>query len=88
MSVSSLYVGPGFSRGRSVIPYTLFMAAGTAMLRNPVIRAFRSRLNERGKFRKAARTACMLKLLIILTAIVRTNTPWAGPNIAPLRAHP
>jgi len=74
--------------GRRRVRNTLFMAAGTAMLHNPVIRAFRSRLNERGKCRKVARTACMRKLLIILNAIVRTNTPWAGPNTAPLRAHP
>jgi transposase len=41
-----------------------------------VIRAFYQRLRAAGKPAKVALVACMRKLLIILNAMVRTNTRW------------
>jgi transposase len=48
---------------------------------NPVIRALYLRLRAAGKKPKVALTACMRKLLTILNAIVRDQTPW-NPAIA------
>jgi transposase len=55
------------------------MAALVATRRNPVIRAFYRRLLAAGKPKKLALTACMRKLLTILNAIMRSNTPWRLP---------
>jgi transposase len=62
--------------GRSQVRAVLYMAAVSAMRCNPVIGAFYRRLISAGKPTKVALTACMRKLLIILNAIVRTQTPW------------
>jgi transposase len=62
--------------GRAPVRAALFMSALVAARRNPVIRAFYQRLLVAGKPKKLALTACMRKLLTILNAIVRTNTPW------------
>src|SRR3989304_4666513 len=43
---------------------------------NPVIGAFYQRLLAAGKPKKVALTACMRKLLTILNAMARHNTPW------------
>ena len=49
---------------------------------NPVIRAFYRRLRAAGKPAKVALTACMRKLLVILNAMVRSNTHWQqGPAV-------
>jgi transposase len=63
--------------GRSAIRSTLYMAALVATRYNPAIRVFYARLLAAGKPRKLALTACMHKLLTILNAMVRDNTPWA-----------
>jgi len=47
-----------------------------------VIKAFYERLVQAGKRRKVALTACMRKLLVILNAMVKHNTPWQ-PDYAP-----
>ncbi len=44
--------------------------------RNPIIRAFYTRLVAAGKPKKRALTAGMRKLLTMLNAMVRTNTAW------------
>ena len=62
--------------GRSQVRAVLYMAAVSAMRCNPVIGAFYRRLINAGKPTKVALTACMRELLIILNAIVRTQTPW------------
>ena len=62
--------------GRAQVRAVLYMAAVSAMRCNPVIRTFYRRLINAGKPTKVALTACMRKLLIILNAIVRTQTPW------------
>jgi transposase len=62
--------------GRADVRAVLYMAALTAIRHNTVIKAFYERLIHAGKLPKVAITACMRKLLVILNAIVRTNTPW------------
>lgn len=54
----------------------LFMAALVACRHNPALKAFRNRLVEAGKTKKAAIVAAMRKLLTILNAIIRDNKPW------------
>ena len=67
--------------GRAHVRAVLYMATLAATRRNPVIRAFYDRLLQAGKPKKVALTACMRKLLTILNAMVRHQTPW-NPAIA------
>jgi transposase len=67
--------------GRAHVRAVLYMATLAATRRNPVIRAFYDRLLQAGKPKKVALTACMRKLLTILNAMVRHQTPWT-PAIA------
>ena len=62
--------------GRAEVRAVLYMATLTATRFNPVIKAFYQRLLARGKSQKVALTAAMRKLLIILNAVVKTQTPW------------
>jgi transposase len=62
--------------GRFEIRRVLYMATLSATTRNPLIRSFYQRLIAAGKLPKVALVACMRKLLTILNAMVRTNTPW------------
>jgi len=62
--------------GRAALRCTLYMATVTAMRFNPVIRNFYQRLVQIGKPKKVAIVACMRKLLTILNAMVRDNSPW------------
>lgn len=74
--------GPRHCRGgRSEVRTALYMATLAARRWNPVIKAFYERLLARGKPKKVALTACMHKLLTILNAMVKHNTPW-DPNLA------
>lgn len=68
--------------GRAGVRAVLYMAAVSAMRCNPIIRAFYLRLTDAGKPPKVALTACMRKLLIILNAIIRTQTPWQPSRFA------
>jgi transposase len=43
---------------------------------NPAMRAFYEQLIARGKPRKVAVVACVRKMLTILNAMARSNTPW------------
>jgi transposase len=52
------------------------MATLTATRVNPVIKTFYQRLLARGKSQKVALTAAMRELLIILNAMVKTQTHW------------
>ena len=56
----------------------LYMATLVATRWNPVIRPFHARLCAAGKPKKVALVACMHKLLIMLNAMVRDQTPWQG----------
>ena len=62
--------------GRAHVRAALYMPTVAAVRCNPVIRGFYQRLVAQGKAKKVALTACMRKLLIILNAIVRHDTPW------------
>jgi transposase len=62
--------------GRAAVRAVLYMATLTATRLNPVIKAFYQRLLGRGKPQKVAITAAMRKLLTILNAMVKTQTPW------------
>ena len=42
------------------------------------IREFYLRLQARGKCKKVALTACMRKLLTMLNAMIKSNTPWCA----------
>jgi transposase len=62
--------------GRSQVRAALYMAALVATRFNPAIRAFYQRLGAAGKPKKVALTACMRKLLTMLNAMARHQTPW------------
>jgi transposase len=62
--------------GRSEVRSVLYMATISALRSNPVIRTTYQRLVAAGKPKKVAIVACMRKLLTILNAIVRDQTPW------------
>ena len=64
--------------GRADVRAALYMATVSAICHNPVIKAFYTRLIHAGKLPKVALTACMHKIIIILNAMVRTNTPWCA----------
>jgi transposase len=66
--------------GRAAVRATLYMAALVATRHNPAIRAFYARLLAAGKPRKVALVACMRKLLTILNALLRQQTPWQPQN--------
>jgi transposase len=65
--------------GRAMVRSALYMATLTAVRHNAVLRAFHHRLREKGKPKKVVLVACMHKLLSIMNAIFKTNTPW-NPN--------
>lgn len=64
------------SGGRRDVRRVLYMAALTAIKRNPTIKAMYQRLCDKGKTKKSAIVACMRKLLIILNCMVRDDQPW------------
>jgi transposase len=66
--------------GRAELRSTLYMATLSAAGWNPVIRRHYQALVERGLPKKVALVACMRRLLGILNAILRTQTPWSKPQ--------
>jgi transposase len=68
--------------GRTRVRSALYMAAFSAIRHNPVIRDFAMRLEEQGKPFKVRAIAAMRKLLTVLNAIVKSNTPWKLENHA------
>ncbi len=62
--------------GRAVARAALYMASLSASRFNPAIRAHYLNLRAAGKAKKAALVACMRKLLVVLNALLRTQTPW------------
>lgn len=62
--------------GRARVRGVLYMSTLVATRCNPIIRCFYQRLTACGKAKKVAITACMRKLLTILNAMVKHNTPW------------
>jgi len=66
--------------GRSVPRTVLFLGALSAMRHNPDLKSFSLRLLNAGKSKKLVIIAVARKLLTILNAIVRDNTPWSQKN--------
>ncbi|MEN0654401.1 MULTISPECIES: IS110 family transposase [Hyphobacterium] len=66
--------------GRSTVRSALFMGALVASRHNPELKAFRDRLVAAGKPKLVALVAVARKLLTILNAIVRDQTPWQPQN--------
>ena len=62
--------------GRAAIRSVLYMCTLTAIRHNPVIRDFYRKLRHAGKLPKVAITACMRKILVILNAMMKSNTCW------------
>jgi transposase len=62
--------------GRASVRTALYMPTLTAIRHNPALQLFYRRLIERGRPAKVAITACMRKLLTILNAVLRDQTPW------------
>ncbi|UKO95920.1 transposase [Nostoc sp. UHCC 0870] len=71
--------------GRGHLRASLYMGAVVAIRHNPIIRDFYTRLIDRGKAKKLALTACVHKMLVILNAMVRDNSPWQiSDNLQPI----
>jgi len=62
--------------GRAKVRTMLYMAALSAARHNPILKRFYQRLLQTGKPKKLALTAVMRKLITILNAIIRDQTPW------------
>jgi transposase len=70
--------------GRPRVRRVLYVATVAAVRCNPVLRAYYLRLRAAGKPIKVALVATMRKLITILNAILKTNTPWRLPCVTPL----
>ncbi len=68
--------------GRADVRCALYMASISAIRCNAIIKTFYQRLRQAGKPAKVAIVACMRKLLTILNAMVKSNTPWHDNQIA------
>jgi len=67
--------------GRADVRAVLYMATVSAIRCNRAIKAFAERLKQTGKPAKVVIVACMRKLLTIMNAMLKNNTPWS-PKIA------
>ena len=68
--------------GRAHVRATLYMSTLVAVRSNPVLKVFYKRLRAAGKAAKVALTACMRKLLTILNAMVKHQTPWQPREVS------
>ena len=68
--------------GRAAVRATLSMSALVAVRHNPMLQAFYERLCAAGKAKKVALTACMRKLLTILNAMAKHQTPWQSREVS------
>jgi transposase len=62
--------------GRADIRAVLYMATVSAIKHNDAIKVFSDRLKKAGKPSKVVIVACMRKLLTIMNAMLKNNTPW------------
>lgn len=62
--------------GRSSVRKVLYMSTLVAVRHNAVLRAFYAHLLGMGKPKKVALVACMRKLLVIINAMVKSETRW------------
>ena len=67
--------------GRADVRAVLYMATVSAIKHNDAIKAFAERLKKTGKPPKVVIVACMRKLLTMMNAMLKNNTPW-NPKIA------
>lgn len=67
--------------GRADVRAVLYMATVSAIRCNDTIKTFAQRLKKAGKPPKVIIVACMRKLLTIMNAMLKNNTPW-NPKIA------
>jgi transposase len=65
--------------GRAMVRRVLYMATLSAVRHNHVLHAYYERLLGRGVEPKAALIAALRKMLTILNAMVRDNSPWRPP---------
>ncbi len=63
--------------GRAMLRKALYMPTVAAIRFNPVIRGLYLRLVAKGKLKKVALVACMHKMVTILNAMAKNNTPWS-----------
>ena len=82
VGVAPLNRDSGTWRGRRGMRAVLYMAALTAPRHNPPLRRFYHRLCAAGKAKKVALVAGMRKLLTMLNAMLRDQTPWPPPAVA------
>lgn len=66
--------------GRADVRCALYMGAMVAARRNPILKAFRDKLVAAGKPKMVALVAVARKLLTMLNAILRDQTPWQPKN--------
>lgn len=64
--------------GRANVRAVLYMATISAIRCNRAIKAFAERLKQTGKPAKVVIVACMRKLLTIMNAMLKSNTPWTS----------
>ena len=62
--------------GSTEVRRSLYMATIVATQHNKIIRRHYRQLLARGKSKMTALVACMRKLLLILNAILKNNSPW------------
>jgi transposase len=62
--------------GRDKVRQILYMVALVAIVYNPTIKEYYNRLIQKGKPPKVALVACMRKIIRILNAMVRNNSPF------------
>jgi len=60
------------------------MCALSAIRCNPVLKQFHERLRARGKLGKVALVAVMRKIIVILNAMLKSNTTWRQASAAAL----
>jgi transposase len=65
--------------GRAAVRRGRYMATLSAVRHNPVLHVYYQRLRDRGVEPKSALIAALRKMLTILNAMVRDNTPWRPP---------
>ena len=62
--------------GRYPVRSKFYMCALSAIRCNPVLKQFHERLRARGKLEKVALVAVMRRIIVILNAMLKTNTTW------------
>ena len=70
--------------GRYPVRSKFYMCALSAIRCNPVLKQFHERLRARGKLEKVALVAVMRRIIVILNAMLKTNTTWRQASAAAL----